>query len=118
MSGDQTIPSLSVVIPTYNAARYVEEAVSSVLAQSFTDFELLLIDDGSTDGTTQLLEQFVSDPRVRLLRNERNLGLIATLHRAYAECQAQIIARMDADDICAPDRFGQQIAFLRANPEI
>lgn len=112
------MPTISVVIPTYNAARYIAEAVTSVLAQDFTDFELLLIDDGSTDDTDSVLSRFAVDPRVRFLRNERNMGLIATLHRAYAECRAPLIARMDADDICMPDRFSRQVAFLKAHPEV
>ena len=112
------VPAISVVIPTYNAARYVAEAVASVLAQDFTDFELLLIDDGSTDETASVVSQFVADPRVRLLRNERNMGLIATLHRAYGECRAPLIARMDSDDICVSDRFSRQVAFLSAHTEV
>ena len=112
------MPAISVVVPTYNAARYVAEAMASVLAQDFCDFELLLIDDGSTDDTASVVSQFAADPRVRLLRNERNLNLIATLHRAYAECRAPLIARMDSDDVCAPDRFSRQVAFLSAHPEV
>lgn len=111
-------PALSVVMPTYNAARHVREAIGSVLAQDFTDFELLLVDDGSTDDTARILQEFSADSRVRVLRNERNLGLIATLHRAYDECRAPLIARMDADDICEPSRFRKQIEFLRTNAEI
>jgi len=118
MNGHFAVPAISVVVPTYNAARYVAEAVASVLAQDFSDFELLLIDDGSTDDTASVVSQFAADPRVRLLRNERNMGLIATLHRAYAECRGPLIARMDSDDICAPDRFSRQVAFLSAHPEV
>ena len=118
MSEVSLVPAISVVVPTYNAARYVAEAVASVLVQDFTDFELLLIDDGSTDDTALVVSRFAVDPRVRVLRNERNMGLIATLHRAYAECRAPLIARMDSDDICASDRFRRQVAFLRAHPEL
>ncbi|MCI1014372.1 glycosyltransferase [Herbaspirillum sp. C7C2] len=118
MNQREQLPAISVVVPTYNAGRYVEEAVASVLAQDFRDFELLLIDDGSTDNTAEVVSRFAADPRVRLLRNERNLGLIATLHRAYAECRAPLIARMDSDDICAPDRFGRQVTFLHEHPEV
>lgn len=112
------IPALSVVVPTYNAAKYIGEAVASVLSQDFADFELLLVDDGSTDDTASILQPFATDPRVRLLRNERNMGLIATLHRAYEECKAPLIARMDSDDICAPARFGRQVEFLRQHPDV
>lgn len=118
MTQREQLPAISVVVPTYNAGRYVEEAVASVLAQDFRDFELLLIDDGSTDNTADVVSRFAADPRVRLLRNERNMGLIATLHRAYAQCRAPLIARMDSDDICAPDRFGKQVAFLREHPDV
>lgn len=118
MSETKTMPAVSVVVPTYNAANYVGEAVASILAQSFTDFELLLVDDGSTDDTAAVLQPFAADPRVRMLRNERNMGLIATLHRAYAECKAPLIARMDSDDICEPTRFSQQVEFLGAHPDV
>lgn len=112
------MPALSVVVPTYNAEKYVREALASVLVQDFADFELLVVDDGSCDGTLAVLEEFSADPRVRLLRNESNMGLIATLHRAYAECRAPLIARMDSDDICEPARFRRQVEFLRAHPEV
>jgi hypothetical protein len=113
-----TTPAVSVVVPTYNAAPYVREALASVLAQDFTEFELLVIDDGSTDGTAAVLQEFAADPRVRLLRNERNMGLIATLHRAYGKCSAPLIARMDSDDVCEPTRFRRQVQFLRSHPDV
>jgi|GEM_PF-418767 len=115
---NETLPALSVVIPTYNAGRYLADAVTSVLEQDFTDFELLLIDDGSTDDTAAILQTFTTDSRVRLLRNKSNMGLIRTLHRAYSECRAPLIARMDSDDICARTRFSQQVAFLQANSDV
>jgi len=118
MSAHPSVPAISVVLPTYNAARYVAEAVASVLAQDFSDFELLLIDDGSTDDTALVVSQFANDLRVRLLRNERNMGLITTLSRAYAECRAPLIARMDSDDICASDRFSRQVAYLDSHPAV
>ncbi len=118
MNGEGAVPALSVVIPTYNAEKHVAEAVASVLSQDFADFELLLVDDGSTDGTSAILQSLTEDPRVRLLRNGQNMGLIATLHHAYAQCRAPLIARMDADDICDPARFAWQVAFLRANPDV
>lgn len=114
----KTVPTLSVVVPTYNAGRYLADAVASVLNQDFSDFELLLIDDGSTDNTSTIVRSFTTDPRVRLLRNQSNMGLIRTLHRAYSECRAPLIARMDSDDICAPTRFSEQVDFLRTNPDV
>lgn len=118
VNAEGAVPALSVVIPTYNAEKHLVEAVASVLRQDFCDFELLLVDDGSTDGTDAILRPLAADPRIRLLRNSRNKGLIATLHHAYAECRAPLIARMDADDICDPERFGRQVAFLRANQDV
>lgn len=118
MSGVEKAPAVSVVMPTYNAGRYVAEAVNSILKQDFTDFELLLVDDGSTDDTALVVRTFGADPRVRLLHNERNMGLIETLHRAYADCRAPLIARMDADDISDPARLGRQVTFLRDHPEV
>jgi GT2 family glycosyltransferase len=118
VNGQGAVPALSVVIPTFNAEKYLAEAVASVLAQDFGDFELLIVDDGSTDGTSAILQSLADDPRLKLLRNNRNMGLIATLHHAYAQCSAPLIARMDADDICDPARLGRQVAFLQANPEV
>jgi len=111
-------PALSVVMPTYNGERFLREAVVSVLAQEFSDFELLVVDDGSTDGTAAVLQTFMADPRLRVLRNDVNLGLIATLHKAYAECRAPLIARMDSDDLCELGRFQRQTDFLRTNPDV
>ncbi|KQN74820.1 glycosyltransferase family 2 protein [Devosia sp. Leaf64] len=118
MSGLGAGPAVSVVIPTFNAEKFLAEAVASVLGQSFGDFELLVVDDGSTDGTSEILKSFAHDARLRLLRNDRNMGLIATLHHAYAQCRAPLIARMDADDVCDAERLGRQVAYLQANPEV
>lgn len=111
------LPAISVVMPVYNAAPYLVEAVSSVLHQDFSNFELLICDDGSSDDSIAIASQFANDRRVRLIRNEKNLGLIATLHKAYSLCRADFIARMDADDICDLQRFGRQLKFLRCNPD-
>lgn len=94
------------------------DAIRSVLEQSFTDFELIVVNDGSSDDTVAILSQFASDSRLRVVHNEQNLGLIATLHRGLAECRAPLIARMDADDICDPQRFERQVAFLCDRPDI
>lgn len=111
-------PALSVVMPVYNAAPHLREAIDSVLAQTFTDFELLLLDDGSSDGGAAVLASYAGDPRVRVLPSPTNLGLIATLHRGFAAARAPLIARMDADDVCAPDRFARQVAFLREHADV
>ena len=110
-------PVISVLLPVYNAQQYLAEAVQSVLDQTFGDFELLALDDGSTDGSLALLRDFAArDFRVRVLTRE-NRGLVATLNEMIGLARGRYLARMDADDICLPRRFEQQAAFLDANPD-
>jgi Glycosyl transferase family 2 len=101
----------------YNGARFLKLAVDSILAQSFTDFEFLIVDDGSTDGSASLLDAYArQDPRIRIIRRG-NKGLIVSLNELIAVARAPIIARMDCDDIARPERFARQIAFLNGHPE-
>lgn len=101
----------------YNGERFLETAIASVLAQTFADFEFLILDDGSTDGTATILAAAAArDARVRPILRE-NRGLVASLNQLLAEARAPLIARMDADDICLPERFAKQIAFLAAYPD-
>lgn len=109
-------PRLSVILPVYNAGPYLEAAVQSVLDQTFKDFELIAINDGSKDDSLRVLQQF-KDPRIRVYTQE-NKGLIATLNRGISLSAGEFIARMDQDDISMPDRFEKQVAFLDANPEV
>lgn len=109
--------TVSVLMPAYNAARYVRQSVESVLAQTFEDFELIVVDDGSTDSTAHLLEEF-ADPRLRVVRNPSRLGLIGALNRAMEEARGRYIARIDSDDIAQPCRFARQVAFLERNPQV
>jgi len=110
-------PAISVLMPVYNGDRYLAEAIESILAQTFRDFELLLIDDGSTDRSPQILRQYAAqDPRIRLISRE-NRGLIATLNEMLERAQGEFLARMDADDVALGDRFATQIAFLQQNPD-
>jgi len=114
---DSPAPALSVALSVYNGARFLAEAVDSILAQTFTDFELLLLDDGSHDATPRLIRSFAArDPRVRPIIRE-NRGLVASLNELVTEARAPLIARMDADDVCHPDRFARQIAFLAQHPD-
>lgn len=110
-------PQVSVLMPAYNCETYVAEAVSSMLSQTFADFEFLVIDDGSTDATRAVLES-IHDPRLRVVSNPRNLGLIATLNRGLELAGGRYIARMDADDISAPERLEKQVRFLDAHPDV
>jgi hypothetical protein len=106
-------------MPVFNCERFVGEAIESILAQAFQHFELLAIDDGSDDGSREIVSQFArSDPRVRLLVNDRNLGLGTTLNAAWHEARGPYIARLDADDIALPGRLGKQVSFLDAHPDV
>ncbi len=104
-------PVISILLPAYNAAKYIEQTINSLLHQSFTDFELLVIDDGSTDNTVSIIKGF-TDSRIVLIQNEQNLGLVKTLNKAIALCKGIYIARMDADDIALPHRLQLQKEFL------
>ena len=109
-------PKISVLMPVYNGERYLDEALDSVLAQDFADFEVVVVDDGSTDGTAKLLRAAVRrDARVRTF-SIPNAGIVAALNHGLCECRGEYIARMDADDVCLPDRFGKQAAYLDEHP--
>ena len=110
---------ISVIMSVYNGEEYLAEAIDSVLAQSFTDFELIVINDCSKDRTGELLAQYASrDARVKVHTNEVNLRLPSSLNKAIALAEGKYIARMDADDICLPDRLEKQFAFMEAHPEV
>ena len=117
ISSSKSFPCVSVLLPAYNCESFVAEAVQSILKQTFQDFELLIIDDGSTDTTSSILRSF-NDPRIRLLPNDRNLGLIATLNRGLILASGQYVARMDADDIAAPERLSKQVVYLDTHPDV
>jgi hypothetical protein len=111
-------PRLSVLLPVYNGGPYLKSAVESVLAQSFADFELIAIDDGSTDGSGAKLDEMrdaTGDPRLHVV-HQPNAGLATTLNRAVALARGEYLARQDADDVSLPQRFARQVAFLDAHP--
>ncbi len=111
-------PSVSVVLPVRDGALFVAHAVKSILGQTFPDFELLVIDDGSQDATPALLDRLAaSDVRLRVL-TQPPLGLAAALNRGLEEARATFVARMDADDIAAPERLALQVAALSGRPEV
>src|SRR5262245_46907857 len=100
----------------YNDAAYVAAAVESIVAQTMTDWEFIIVDDGSTDETSAILRQCSNrDPRIRIIRQD-NAGLTAALVRGCAAAQGEFIARQDADDLSLPDRFTRQVELLRATP--
>ncbi len=112
-----TVPAISVAMSVYNCERYVALAIESILAQNFGDFEFIIVDDGSTDGSAAIIDEFASkDTRIRAIHRQ-NKGLIFSLNQALAEARAPIIARMDADDIANPERFERQYDFLQLQPE-
>ena len=109
-------PRVTVLMPVYNAERFLQEAISSVLEQSFKPFEFLIIDDGSTDRSAEIVESF-RDPRIRFVRNSHNMGITPTLNKGIALSSCELIARMDADDISHPQRLQKQFAYMRRNPD-
>lgn len=112
------LPAISVVLPVYNAETFVREAVESILAQIFTDFELIAINDGSTDGSGKILQELAArDSRVVLI-DRPNGGLVSALNEGMQCARAQFIARMDADDVAMPERFALQYARMTAEPTI
>jgi glycosyltransferase involved in cell wall biosynthesis len=108
--------TLTITLPVYNGMPFLKDAVESVLRQTFTDFRFLIIDDGSTDGSTEYLRS-LNDPRLRVIFRE-NRGLGATLNQLFAESETEYVARMDADDVCAPDRIKTVMAFLEDNSDV
>ncbi|PLX78348.1 MAG: hypothetical protein C0616_14750 [Desulfuromonas sp.] len=110
-------PQITVLMPVYNGSGYLQSAVESVLGQTLRDFELLVIDDGSTDDTPEYLRT-IADPRLRVIRHDINRGLASCLNDGLAAARAPYIARMDSDDICLPERLAVQFDFLERNPAI
>lgn len=110
------MPAVTVIMPVYNAAPFLKEAIECVLAQTYSDLTLLLIDDGSTDGSEAVISSF-DDPRIRYVKNGQNLGLIKTLNRGIAMTETEFVARLDADDLTATDRLALQMEYMFAHPE-
>jgi glycosyltransferase involved in cell wall biosynthesis len=112
-------PIVSIILPTYNGAKYIKRAIDSVLSQSFSDWELLIIDDGSTDNTEEIIKEYTKkDYRIIYLKNEKNLGIQKTLNRGLRLAKGEYIARIDDDDIWIDkDKLKKQVDFLDKNPE-
>ena len=109
--------TLSVVMPVYNAAQYVGAAIASLLQQSFTDFEMIIVNDGSTDGSNREIKR-IFDPRIRLIEFDSNRGVVDALNAGLDHARGRLIARMDADDLSRADRFARQVRFLDRHPNI
>ncbi len=110
-------PSISVVMPAYNAERFIDEAIRSILDQTFEDFEFIIINDGSKDKTEEIILSH-PDPRIIYLKNDGNKGLSYSFNKGVSAAQGKYIARMDADDISLPDRFAKQYSYLESHPKI
>ena len=108
-------PRISVVMSVYNGERYLRQSVDSILGQTFTDFEFIIIDDGSADNSWNILSGY-NDKRIRLLQNDTNLGLTRSLNKGLDLARGKYIARQDADDISLPPRFAMQVALLDRQP--
>jgi glycosyltransferase involved in cell wall biosynthesis len=115
-AGPSKAPSVSVLMPVYNSERYVAQAVESILAQTFTDFEFLIVDDGSTDASRTILESYAArDARIQLV-SRPNTGCLVALNEMLGRARGDLIARMDADDVAFPERFERQVAYLYEHP--
>lgn len=104
-------------MPVYNGERYLRGAIDSILSQTFRDFEFLIINDASTDGSVEIIKSY-TDPRIRLVHNETNLGRCATPNKGLDLAQGEYLARMDCDDISLPTRLEKQVKFLNAHPDV
>jgi glycosyltransferase involved in cell wall biosynthesis len=111
------MPQVSVLMPTFNNASYIEKAIESILDQTYKDFELIIINDASTDDTENILKTF-SDNRIVIINNDTNLGLIKSLNIGLNRARGIYISRMDGDDICRKDRLQLQVDFLQKNDNI
>jgi len=112
------VPVLSIIMGTYNSEKYISEAVDSILKQTFTDFEFIIVDDGSVDKTASILKNFCQkDSRIKVLWQKENIGLARSLNRALNIAKGKYIARMDADDIALKERLEREIEFLEKNED-
>lgn len=112
-------PRISVVLPAYNAEEFIAEAIESILNQTFTDFELIILNDGSTDRTPEIIQKYAKmDKRIVFVNNPENRGLIAVLNQGLDMARGEFVARMDADDISLPKRFEKQVAYMDSHPDV
>lgn len=112
-------PRVSVLMPVYNGQRHLRVAVESMLNQTFTDFECIIIDDGSTDSTWEILSDYATwDQRIRLVRNAQNMGVTGSLNKGLELARGEYIARQDADDVSLPERFARQVQHLDSHPQL
>jgi glycosyltransferase involved in cell wall biosynthesis len=109
-------PKISVLLSVYNGEKYLREAIESILNQTFTDFEFIIVNDGSTDNALEIIKSY-DDERIRIINNEQNIGLTKSLNKALKQARGEYIARQDADDISLPNRFEEEMKYLDEHPE-
>ena len=109
-------PKVAVLMSVYNGEKYLREAINSILSQTFNDFEFLIINDGSTDGTADILKSY-TDSRIKIINNEKNIGLTKSLNKGLKIAKGEYIARQDADDISMPERLKEEVAFLEIHKD-
>ncbi len=115
----ESTPQVSVIMPVYNGELYLAEAIESILAQTFTDFELLIVDDGSQDASAEIIRSYEKlDDRIRSFQHERNMGQGPALNTGLAAAEGAYLTYTDCDDVNLPQRFQKQVNFLQAHPEI
>ena len=114
---ERPVPSISVVMPAYNAEKYLREDIDSILAQTYDDFEFIIINDGSIDRTKEIILSY-SDPRIVYIENEQNSGICVTLNKGLDTAKGRYIVRMDSDDIALPQRLEIQVRYMDANPDV
>ena len=115
----KTLPKVSVLMPNYNAWKYISEAIQSILNQTFTDFEFIIIDDCSTDNSWEIIQEFAKkDTRIIPIKNEKNIHIAKTRNIALAKARGEFIAFLDSDDVAEKDRLELQLDFIERNPNI
>jgi len=112
------INKISVILSVYNSERFLKESIESILNQTYKDFEFIIINDGSTDRTKYILNQYKKHSKIKILENSTNIGLTKSLNKAISIAQGKFIARMDADDVSLPTRLEKQADFLEKNPKV
>lgn len=112
-------PKISVIMPVFNHGEYLDESIESIIFQTYKNFEFIIVDDASTDQSSQILKEWMDkDSRIKVITNKENMGLTKSLNRALQIAEGEYIARQDGDDVSLPERFEKQIEFFQAHPEI
>src|SRR5690349_10671348 len=117
MNGRNHDPAVTVLMPVYNGEPFLREAIDSILQQTWADFEFLIVNDGSTDHTRDIIDSY-DDARIRVLDQAQNTGLAKSLNAGLRAARAPLVARQDADDRSHPERLAAQVEFMRAHPEV